>query len=103
MSAFVGCGGSTSTQTVSSTSAAPPTRVEHRGDEPVATGEAIEAADVPGRLVFDDFEDVFVMDANGLHVVTVAASPGPEFDGDLSPDGQWVVYRDSTRGINEDD
>ena len=33
----------------------------------------------------------------------VAADPGPEFDGAWSPDGEWVVYRDSTRGINEDD
>ena len=28
---------------------------------------------------------------------------GSEFDGDWSPDGDWVVYRDSTRGINEND
>ena len=34
----------------------------------------------------------------------IAADPaGPEFDGGWSPDGEWVVYRDSTRGINEND
>ena len=44
------------------------------------------------------------MDADGSNVITVAGDPaGPEFDGAWSPDGQWVVYRDSTRGINEDD
>ena len=44
------------------------------------------------------------MDVDGSNVVAVAADPaGSEFDGAWSPDGEWVVYRDSTRGINEDD
>ena len=44
------------------------------------------------------------MDVDGSHVVTIAGDPaGSEFDGDWSPDGEWVVYRDSTRGINEND
>jgi Tol biopolymer transport system component len=33
----------------------------------------------------------------------VAARPGPEFDGAWSPDGRMIVYRDSRRGINEND
>jgi TolB protein len=74
-----------------------------RGDQPAATGTPIEPTDLEGRIVFDDFEDVFVMDVDGSNVVTVAGNPGSEFDGELSPDGEWVVYRDSTRGINEDD
>ena len=44
------------------------------------------------------------MDPDGSNVVTVASDPsGSEFDADWSPDGEWVVYRDSTRGINVDD
>lgn len=81
-----------------------PSRLVHTGWEPVSIGEPIELADLSGRIVFDDFEDVFVMDVDGSNVVKVAGDPaGPEFDGALSPDGEWVVYRDSTRGINEDD
>jgi Tol biopolymer transport system component len=54
--------------------------------------------------VFDDFEDVFAMDVDGSNVVKVAHDPaGSEFDGAWSPEGDWVVYRDSTRGINDDD
>ncbi len=76
----------------------------HAGDVPVVTGEPIELEDLSGRIVFDNFEDVFAMDVDGSHVVEVAADPaGPEFDGAWSPDGKWVVYRDSTRGINDDD
>ena len=81
-----------------------PSRIVHTGWEPVSTGEPIELTDLSGRIVFDDFEDVFVMDVDGSDVVKVAGDPaGPEFDGAWSPDGAWVVYRDSTRGINEDD
>jgi Tol biopolymer transport system component len=80
-----------------------PSRIQHSGEEPVLTGDRIDLGDLAGRIVFDDFEDVFVMDVDGSNVVTVAGAPGAEFDGDLSPDGEWIVYRDSTRGINEND
>ena len=83
---------------------APPSRLVHDGAGPVLTGDRIELEDLSGRIVFDDFEDVFVMDVDGSNVIAVADDPaGSEFDGDLSPDGDWVVYRDSTRGINKDD
>jgi TolB protein len=78
-------------------------RVVHSGPMPVEIGEPIELADLTGRIVFDDFEDVFAMDVDGSHVVKIAAKAGSEFDGAWSPDGEWVVYRDSTRGVNDDD
>lgn len=79
-------------------------RIVHDGLRPVATGEPIELADLSGRIVFDDFESVFAMDVDGSNLVEVAADPaGPEFDGAWSPDGEWIVYRDSSRGINVDD
>lgn len=80
-----------------------PSRIVHTGHTPINTGEPIPLEDVSGRIVFDDFEDVFVMDVDGSDVVKVAGEVGPEFDGAWSPDGQSIVYRDSTRGINEDD
>jgi Tol biopolymer transport system component len=90
----------------SSPSPTPPASqvVHDDGFAPVATGEAIATDDLAGRIVFDDFEDVFAMDVDGSSVVKVAANPaGSEFDGAWSPDGEWIVYRDSTRGINDDD
>jgi Tol biopolymer transport system component len=79
-------------------------RIVHDGTAPVSSGEPIDVGDLSGRIVFDDFEDVFAMNVDGSNVVTVAGDPaGAEFDGSWSPDGAWVVYRDSTRGINEDD
>jgi TolB protein len=88
----------------SPTGTALPSRVVHSGWNPVSIGEPIALTALSGRIVFDDFEDVFVMDVDGSNVVKVAGDPsGAEFDGAWSPDGEWVVYRDSTRGINEDD
>ena len=81
-----------------------PTRTIHLGILPVETGEPIALTDLSGRIVFDDFEDLFARDVDGSNVVTVAGDPaGPEFDGAWSVDGESVVYRDSTRGINDDD
>ena len=86
------------------TAAPSPTRLVHQGSIPVVTGDPIELAELTGRILFDDFEDVFAMDVDGSNVVTLAGDPGgPEFDGAWSPDGAWVVYRDSTRGINDND
>ena len=81
-----------------------PSRSVRSGVAPFATGEPIDPGDLTGRIVFDDFETVFAMDVDGSDVVEIAADPaGPEFDGAWSPDGAWVVYRDSTRGLNEND
>jgi TolB protein len=112
--ALIGCGGSTlsssakgssaTPSSASSPSQAPPSaRVEHGSGGAVRTGEPIDPSELSGRIVFDDFEDLFLMDVDGSNLVTVAGNPGSEFDGELSPDGAWVVYRDSTRGINTND
>jgi Tol biopolymer transport system component len=86
------------------TAAPLPTRIVHIGHAPVESGKPIQLAMLSGGIVFDNFEDVFVMDVDGSNVVKLAADPGgPEFDGAWSPDGDWVVYRDSTRGINVND
>ena len=80
-----------------------PIRVEGRGHTPVSVGEPIDVADLSGRIVFDDFENIFTMRPDGTDVVTLTSQAGAEFDGAWSPDGQYVVYRDSRRGINDDD
>jgi Tol biopolymer transport system component len=78
-------------------------RDEGDGEAPVVVGEPIDLADLDGRIVFDDYEDVYTMRPDGTDVQQITHEPGAEFDGALSPDGSHVVYRDSRRGINEDD
>ena len=43
------------------------------------------------------------MNVDGSDLRVVAGQPGAEFDGAWSPDGEFIAYRDSRRGINEDD
>jgi Tol biopolymer transport system component len=94
----VGCAGSDSEATVPESE-----RREQDGRRPLLKGEPIDVARLEGRIVFDDYEDVYVMEADGTKARPVAARPGPEFDGAWAPDGRWIVYRDSRRGINEND
>lgn len=92
------------TSTPSRTESPSPTRTERASQTNVLIGDPIEIAELSGRIVFDDFEDLYVMDVDGSNVLKVAGDPaGAEFDGAWSPDGEWIVYRDSTRGINVDD
>jgi dipeptidyl aminopeptidase/acylaminoacyl peptidase len=83
--------------------ASAPQRTEGRGTDPVRIGPPIEPTSLTGRIVFDDFEDVFTMNADGSGFRTITTLPGAEFDGAWSPDGRSIVYRDSRRGINDDD
>jgi dipeptidyl aminopeptidase/acylaminoacyl peptidase len=75
----------------------------HDGRRPVARGEPIDVASLEGTIVFDDFEDIYMMDADGADVRPLTDRSGPEFDGAWAPDGRWIVYRDSRRGINTND
>jgi Tol biopolymer transport system component len=95
-------GPSSATLSPSATPAA--SRTIHTDPTPVVTGTPIALTELSGRIVTDDFEDLFAFDIDGSDFVKVADNPaGPEFDGSWSPDGKWIAYRDSTRGINEDD
>lgn len=73
------------------------------GRRAVVVGDPIDVRALQGKVVFDDFENVYVMRADGSHVRPVADERGPEFDGAWAPDGRHIVYRDSRRGINEND
>jgi len=80
-----------------------PTREELDGLTPVVVGEPIDVRSLDGKILFDDFEDVYVMRADGTRIRVVVDRPGAEFDAAWAPDGRRIVYRDSRRGINEND
>jgi hypothetical protein len=66
-----------------------PSRVVHSGHAPVETGEPIELADLSGRILFDDFEDVFAMDVDGS-TVGLHLRAGRLY---VSADGRGVLAR----------
>ena len=98
----IGCAGSEGSTSAGRTQPSTSVR-EQDGTRPVVRGQPIDVAALDGRIVFDDFEDVYVMEADGSNVRPLTEAPGAEFDAAWAPDGRWLVYRDSRRGINEND
>ena len=46
-----------------------------------------------GRIVFDNYEDVWIINADGTGLTRLTHSPWPEFDPSWSPDGTLIAYR----------
>jgi Tol biopolymer transport system component len=69
----------------------------------VLVGQPIDVSSLEGRIVLSSEEDVFTANADGTDVEQITSKQGPEFDPAWAPDGRRVVYRDSRRGINQDD
>ena len=46
-----------------------------------------------GRIVFDDHQDIWSVNANGTGLIRLTDSPWAEFDPTLSPDGRSIVFR----------
>jgi Tol biopolymer transport system component len=65
------------------------------------TGEEVEPP--AGRLVVSSGDDLYTVGADGSSRRAVVTAPGLQFDGDWSPDGDLIAYRDSRSGINVDD
>ena len=53
---------------------------------------------VSGRIAFDNFDDVWTIDADGTHLTRLTHRPGPDFDPSWSPDGKQIAYRSERRG-----
>ena len=58
-----------------------------------AARKPIELAKLSGRIVFDNFEDVWSINADGTDLTRLTEASGPEFDPSWSPDGTRIAYR----------
>jgi TolB protein len=56
-------------------------------------GSPIDLTALSGRIVFDNFQDVWSINADGAGLRRLTRSPWPEFDPSWSPDGRFIAYR----------
>ena len=56
-------------------------------------GSPIDLTSLSGRIVFDNFQDVWSINADGTGLRRLTRSPWPEFDPSWSPDGRFIAYR----------
>jgi TolB protein len=54
-----------------------------------------------GRIAFDNFEDVWTIDADGADLTQLTRAPYPEFDPSWSPDGTEIAFRSERSGEPE--
>jgi len=54
-----------------------------------------------GRIAFDNWDDVWTIDADGTHLTRLTHAPGHEFDPSWSPDGTRIAFRSERSGEPE--
>jgi TolB protein len=76
---------------------------EQPQDRPSASAVVSEAlgSSLSGRIVFDTFDDVWAIDADGTDLTRLTHSPWPEFDPSWSPDGRQIAFRSERSGEPE--
>jgi Tol biopolymer transport system component len=75
----------------------PPSRAS--ADTSAPSGEDLSS--LSGRIAFDNFEDVWTIDADGTDLTRLTRAPYPEFDPSWSPDGTEIAFRSERSGEPE--
>jgi TolB protein len=77
---------------------------EQPQDRVSPSSTASHGGDLPslsGRIVFDNFDDVWTIDAGGTDLTRLTHSPWPEFDPSWSPEGTQIAFRSERSGEPE--
>jgi len=74
---------------------------EQPQDRPSPSTAASDAPGPSGRIAFDNFDDVWTIDADDTDLSRLTHSPGPDFDPSWSPDGTQIAFRSERSGEPE--
>ena len=74
---------------------------EQPTDRPSPSTAASDAPGPGGRIAFDNFDDVWTIDAHGTDLTRLTHSPAFEFDPSWSPDGTQIAFRSERSGEPE--
>jgi Tol biopolymer transport system component len=77
----------------------PTARGSASSSSPPGTPSAVTSPS--GRIVFDNFQDVWSINADGTGLTHLTKSPWPEFDATWSPDGTQIAFRSEPDGDQE--
>jgi Tol biopolymer transport system component len=67
----------------------------------LTTGQPSATRSLSGRIVFDNFHDVWSINADGTDLTRLTHAPRPEFDPTWSPDGAQIAFRSERNGESE--
>jgi TolB protein len=76
-----------------------PARPSASSSTPIGTPSAVTS--LSGRIVFDNHDDVWSINADGTDLTRLTSSPEPEFDPAWSPDGTRIAFRFERNGDPE--
>ncbi|HSL66812.1 MAG TPA: hypothetical protein VK977_01470 [Actinomycetota bacterium] len=71
----------------------PQPTVRASASPPIPSETRSAVTSLSGRIVFDNFRDVWSINADGTDLTRLTNSPWPEFDATWSPDGTEIAYR----------
>jgi Tol biopolymer transport system component len=74
---------------------------ESASESPGGPGRTIDLATLTGRIVFDNHNDVWSINADGTDLTQLTRSPWPEFDATWSPDRTRIAFRSEPKGDQE--
>ena len=69
--------------------------------EPLESSRGGESISLSGRIAFDNFDDVWTIEADGTGLTRLTHSPGPDFDPSWSPNGRRIAFRSERSGEPE--